>query len=155
MIPDGCRAVVDGDFCAIRAHQDGVVCQSHDKAFAYDPFNRVVDGLPSVFIHNSEYVCQPASQDLGSWHAQQVGGDRINKGDDSGRIGGDDTIADALKCHTPTLFAFMKRPLSAFCSEISRAIFEAPMTLPSSSVKGETVIDTSKRRPSFLHLIVS
>jgi hypothetical protein len=22
----GCRAVVDGDFCAIRAHQDGVVC---------------------------------------------------------------------------------------------------------------------------------
>ena len=154
MIPDGCRAVVDGDFCAIRAHQDGVVCQSHDKAFAYDPFNRVVDGLPSVFIHNSEYVCQPASHDLGSGHAQQVGGDRINKGDDGGRIGGDDTIADAFECHTPTLFAFMKRPLSAFLFRDIAGDFEAPMTLPSSSVKG-TVIDTSKRRPSFLHLIVS
>jgi hypothetical protein len=59
--------------------------------------------------------------------------------------------AGALGLGSGTAFGFEQPSRSArarFCSLMSRAIFDAPMTRPEQSRTGETVSDTSTSRPS-------
>ncbi len=96
-MPDGRRAVVNGNPAAIAGDQQRVVCQSHDDALPDHLGDRVLDFGAGELIDDVEHVAEREAANLARIAPGKPAGNRVHQGDDAVRVRNDHAVSDAVK----------------------------------------------------------
>ena len=102
-IADGRTAVVDGDFCAVLAQQDGVLGDADDTFEALHLDEWIFDRLTGDLVEDMEYLIEGAASRLGLGPSGKVLGDQVHHLDATIGVAHDDPIADGGEGGTQVL----------------------------------------------------
>ena len=95
LIADGGAAVVDGDFGAVLADEEGVVGEADGDSGAEYFFDGALDGVAGVLVDDFEDVGDGFAAGFGEGPAGEGFGDGVHEGDVGVDVGDHDGVADA------------------------------------------------------------
>jgi hypothetical protein len=96
-VMDGRAAVVDGDFRAVAAEEQGVIGETDGDAETAHFVDGTFDDDAGFFMDNAEDVFERAVEGFGLRPASERFGDRIHEDNIAAGVAGDDGVADAAQ----------------------------------------------------------
>ena len=99
LAPDRGGTVVDGELAPVPGDEQRVVGEAADEARVDDLPDRLLDGLPGLFVDDAEDVFQAFPEGLGRRPSGERLGDGVHVGDEAVGVGGQDRVADGGERH--------------------------------------------------------
>jgi hypothetical protein len=96
-VMDGGAGVVNGDFRAVAAEEQGMVGEADDGAEAANLVDGGFDNVAGLFMDDAEDVAEGAADGVGLGPAGEGFGDWVHEDDLAGGLAGDDGVADTAE----------------------------------------------------------